>query len=227
MWYKLTWMYIGQDKIRPSGWGWWQPWADTIAYYPLTTASTVNDESWNSHTMSQYWGTFWTYWWVDCLSLSSSNYLSCTISQLPQWNNPITISCWCWINDISWEQWIFWYGRNGRHRSFQFAYHTDYFWVRTYQDDCVISSYSSYTWKWIYITWTSDWSSVKFYINWQLQQTASHSQDMQDTTLYIWKWIVNYWMTWYISNCIVENVAWTQQEISDYYDITKAKYWIS
>ena len=32
---------------------------------------------------------------------------------------------------------------------------------------------------------------------------------------------------WGMSNVIVENKTWTQQEISDYFDSTKSLYWIS
>lgn len=66
-----TGIYCGSRKLRPDGWwGWWTPWANTVAYYPLNSTSQWNDmkgmgTAYNlatSHTAP----TYWTYQWVDC-----------------------------------------------------------------------------------------------------------------------------------------------------------------
>lgn len=69
MGYKLTWMYIGQDKIRPSG---WQPWANTVVYYPLT--EDILDHSWNSYNLTAYGGNNYSFTtnsqWLACINLN-------------------------------------------------------------------------------------------------------------------------------------------------------------
>jgi hypothetical protein len=43
-------------------------------------------------------------------------------------------------------------------------------------------------------------------------------------------WRQNSWTNyfqWNLSNCILEDRVWTAEEISDYYNSTKANYWIS
>lgn len=77
MGYKLTWMYIGQDKIRPT---WWSPNSNTVAYRPLT--NDLNDIV-GGHNLTSNWSdySFTTdSQWKNCLALnlgstSSTTYL--------------------------------------------------------------------------------------------------------------------------------------------------------
>ena len=62
----------------------WKPWANTIAYYPLTSVSTVNDMSGNNKTLTNYNNVqFWTYNGVDCCYCNGTNRL---------WNTSISTS---------------------------------------------------------------------------------------------------------------------------------------
>lgn len=71
MGYKLTWMYIRpngtEQKIRPSG---WQPWANTIAYRPLT--DNLNDVAW-WYNLTPNWSDYsftTNSQWEKCLALN-------------------------------------------------------------------------------------------------------------------------------------------------------------
>jgi hypothetical protein len=45
MWYKINWIYVWNQKVRPSGWGGWQPWANTLFYYKFEN-SLLNEVTW-------------------------------------------------------------------------------------------------------------------------------------------------------------------------------------
>ena len=43
----------------------WQPWANTLCYYPFDT--DYSDQSWNGYNLTNRWATtIWTKWGVDC-----------------------------------------------------------------------------------------------------------------------------------------------------------------
>ena len=76
----------------------YNPWSNTLAYYPLTSTTTVNDMSWNNHHLTNAWKVnFWGYWGVDCAYFSS--WQNSWLSWLYRLNDQIaydgmTISAW-------------------------------------------------------------------------------------------------------------------------------------
>lgn len=231
MGYKLTWMYIWQQKIRPKG---WKPWVNTIAYYPLDSTNTVDDLSWNNLTLTGWWTyQFWTYGWVDCCSISNG-YFTANHS----WSWDITILAWCnqqWqpANDTGVIAMTYdtghpvsqiWYNKESNRPN----YDPDG-WIYGYAERWGLdytTNYHNSTNQWYLVACTRDWSSINLYINWVLEKTWTISS---------WTWAYSQLgvsrdirsMVWYVSNVIFEDKIRTAQEISDYYNQTKWNYWIS
>lgn len=80
-------------KGSGGGWGWWQPWAKTIAYYPLTT--NANDTSWNNNDLT-----------ADSSITYSSNWAYMPNSNYTWMTTPFTRSV-SWTTTISmWRKWL-------------------------------------------------------------------------------------------------------------------------
>ena len=218
--------YCDAVSVTPSQW--WQPWPNTVAYYPLTSVSTVNDMSWNSHTLTNSNVTFGVNQWVDCAVSSGSNYLYANITSIPLWSSARTMSVWVYINSMtnSAEYNTIGYGTNGAHESFQ-LYQSGYnnISLRLYYDDALASWNSDWYQNWINIMATYDGSTARLYVNWEQKATSNVSLSTSWSTFYIWKHFVPNGTNWYISEVIIEDKCWTAQDISNYYDQTKWDYW--
>ena len=222
------------------GWEWsWKPWANTIAYYPLTSSTTVNDMKWSgtAYNLTSKWTspTFWTYWWVSCAYFSSSWMLynnSWTWTAL--WNYTISIwynktdnppqdngsICWLWVWWINFGYAVALYWKT-RPTSTQWVY-----WFHNATSQSYVWPYSISWWTNIVIV--ANWSSWKLYINW-VQQWS---------TFTIWSSTPNYIaisryqsgdtldrsIRWYMSEFIMENKVRTADEVAKYYNSTKANY---
>lgn len=241
MWYKLKRIMIrpnGVEKqVRPSG---WQPWANTIAYYPLTSISTVNDMkgSWVAYDLTNNGDvTFWTYDWIDCAKFWWTQNTSCLYynSSLFTWSAEFTVNIWhkqlstySWSHNnilgvwtYLWTNWfIEWVKTNNSHL---------FVWWWTNDRD---TWYVMPVWTWQNIVYTHKNWNIKVYVDGVLKYTGTVSFTIWNWKTILWWWIIS-WdvsvdnMQWYLSNVIFESVEWTAQEIADYYDRTKANYWIS
>lgn len=232
--YYLNWELYG---IKFGG-EWWQPWANTLAYYPLTSVSTTSDLSWNNYDLTNDWNTqFWTYAGVDCAYINFNWRTALSNSTLwgQIWTNaPFTYSAWVnsmYVNSergilSCYKSWAwdedraitimndgkirFYINSGGAH----FAY---------------TSSISANTWY--YIVGTLDWTDMKVYLNAVLSETTAswYTTDTSSMAFAIWTKHPSQSnaFEWYVSDVIIENKARTAQEIEDYYNQTKFLYWIS
>ena len=239
MGYKLTWVYIRpngtEQKIRPE---WWQPWANTIAYYPLTSVTTTSDMkgSWTAYDLTNYNVSFTTYQWVDCwVFYGNTNYESWLYNQTApartSWN--YTFLCWFYVGTDTMTyntrvQWFYGYPCS--------VYNLGgYYWINN-ADAWSPRAQITNTSQWNLWTITWEWSAVKVYLNWSLEYTWTDSEYSNrfwgtHPWIVIW-WSDNPWssadkFSWWISEVIYENKVRTAQEIADYYNQTKANYWIS
>lgn len=224
-----------EKQIRPA---WWQPWANTIAYYPLNNTTTVNDLSGNNRNLTNNWVVFWTYNGVNCAyfnwsgaNLRANNVMSIT-------TNIITLSMW--VNK----------DRNSNNEIFQEIMDNGI-------NDIQIPSLNGWTWAvgfsayfgstsnqtagysvtwvnngiWRHIVFVWDGSSLKLYQNCQelpityVRQNIAGLLSATYTTLILW-WRDGVFAKWYISEAIFENKARTEQERLDYYNQTKWNYWL-
>lgn len=243
--YYLNWEEYG---IK-FGWGWWQPWANTLAYYKLDEDG--NDYSGNSYDM--------TTWATSYETLSSwikvGRFNSSTVVGLPwnvnynywldiMWNNtnPFTYSFYARaITFPSWQLYVMYVQWQGPY------YAT---WINLYSNKVNIwlwnGAWSDYAFKefsttvstdtWYHFVFTYNYNSwspyVKCYQNWTLLNTIStnawtnwYSLDNRS-----WMWYANGWANNQVvdlSEFIIEDKEWTADEISDYFDQTKSLYGIS
>lgn len=205
-----------------------EPWANTIAYYPLNSTTTNTDQSWHWNTLTNQWAVFWTYGGVNCANTTGKS-LYWGITNLPTWNSARTISVWANAQASSSWMAIYWYGNNSTHKRCV-AYRTTSSWWAIYfshYNDDIVTSVAMNTNKWYLLTYTYDGTTAKWYINWALAWSVSISLNTASSNLVIsWWGAGNETFTGYISEFILENKARTADEISKYYNWTKANYWL-
>ena len=239
MWYKLTWIYVWQDKVRPSG---WKPNANTLLYLPLE--SDIKDYSWNNRDVSSNnWMTQSTQKWVDCYYVANSWWISLSTSAsswLKSGWNYFTLLCWVYRpTNPSWSNRSFleFAVRNAIYKSVSIVSWSSQ--IRTAFNQTWTNT-GLYTWNsdWCLISLTIDNWTQTIYLNdgtssyswsdnnWWWGSWSSSSQ--QGCNLFAPRnWISNWEaFNWYVSNLIMENRAWTQQEVATYYNQTKSNYWL-
>lgn len=209
-------------------WGWgWQPWANTIAYYPLE--SNVNDYSWNWYNLSPTNITYTTLSsWLKVATFNGSSSKATTSSFLNQsWD--FTTSMWFYgdnitaslavmrcnaASDSSWRVWDI---------------HKDVNRIRAIMNGGGVSTneqgFTNNTWYHMVVT--KEWTTWKIYINTVLKGTAA-SNYSGSTNMALWyiQYANDRFWKWYISKFILEDKARTAQEIADYYNQTKSNYWL-
>ena len=202
-----------------------QPWANTIAYFPLN--SDLLDASWHWYSLSATGSAaIWTIDWVNCLNCSaSSSFVSWTINWIPQWQQSRTNMCWIrWTlsgNYPWWQYWSSWIWNA------DIIYRNNTIWWSQYWE-ALNSDINATTGQWYHIAVTTSWSTAKIYVNWVLKNSSSMTINTNWTTFYLarWTWDGTYGRAYY-SKMIIENKTWSDQEIADYYNLTKWNYWIS
>lgn len=208
-----------------SGWGWWQPWANTIAWYPLNSTYTDTDQSWNWND----WTTTWTITYNTLSAkFSSGNYIDIP-TIIPYWSNPYTISVWYNTADSSWHQNVVYCQvgqgvNNTASALFVYQWHL-YYWASWVDWDITSATISNNTWYNIVITYNG--TSLWCYLNNTSKGTTNRTiSSAAPDFASIWR-SPSEPCIWNISNLIIEDRVRTAQEISDYYDLTKWDYWIS
>lgn len=200
-----------------SVWQWWEPWANTLSYLPLSTTTTTTDYGTAWWTWTQYWWTFiGNYYQVstsDRLYTTQNAYSALTEYTMMCWveigSNWFAVSSnnyWNWDNG---NILIYWGGSE------------------RYNGGLANISYSMPSWRHhVAITWQS-WI---LYVDWVQVGTNSYNIALKPYFAGInsqrsgsssYSWDAKY------SKFILENKVWTAQEISDYYNQTKGDYWIS
>lgn len=211
-----------------------EPWANTVAYYPLTSTTTVNDMSGNNRNLTNNNVVFWVYQWVNCWYFnarwSSAWYCWLYNSSFYPWGSasfPITVNLWfyaswnstyynprliwpiLWAKSL-WNIVAWWYGWNINWAPFN---------IWEWTNVCfILTDNNHYT---VYKNWVLQYENVYTDISsWNSKYLTVWTRD--DNWTQNWdKW------DWWISNIILENKARTADEVLDYYNSTKSLYWIS
>lgn len=211
----------------------WEPWENTIAYFPLTSTTTVNDMSGNNHNLTNQNVTFWTYQWVNCWYfnarwsstwycwLVNSSFYPRVSSSLPltvnvwfyaswntTYNNPRIAEPIMWAKDY-WNKIIAWWYNNGNINWAPFN-----------------------IWEWTNVCFIlTDSNHYTVYKNWVQQYADVYTASLVSSSRYFTMWTrsdnwTQYWdkWDWWISNFILENKARTAQEVLEYYNLTKSTY---
>lgn len=223
MWNKIQRIYVGSNLVRPS----WKPSSSTLAYYPLTSTTTVNDQSGNNRNLTNANVTFGSYKGVNCAYFNgSSSALYATMPSNPQ---ALTLSWWMYFvwnwrsaesyNGHFWRWWSnFWpYVSNESNKKFVCSP----WWIGTYYLT------SDTVWKYVTVTFNGS-NTVKLYVNWVLDWTNSSASVPSWTAFAIGSNYNHNWNRWKwgVSEFIVENKVRTAQEIANYYNQTKWNYWL-
>lgn len=224
--------YIGRWK--------WSPNANTVAYRPLNSTTTVNDQSWNSYNLTQTWGSFGTYNGVDCFynGNSTAGYFDLTSwANIPTGNADRTILMWAYPTgyNSSYSRYFIDYGGSSAGTAVYVDINTSWKPYASIYSTGITGSNAMSTSSWSLLTFTSTGNTFNFYVNWAsiwssswtINTTAISSSYplrlMRQNTASS----SNYQVRGYISEVIIENKTRTADEIANYYNQTKANYWIS
>ena len=216
MWYKLKRILIHpgwvEKQVRPSG---WKPWSNTIAYFPFK--DDTSDASGHWYTLDKSWSkqTIW-YDFTSTVSIGNSFPYS-TVK---------TSMCWCKLAQFA---------RGWAHQAW---------FLRTQPWSYLVSDQSRLNW-WFYayvngsnkyaaaprtmntrmhLVITVVWADLVCYKDWvQYTVTGWAWQGWYNRLLYL---ASNCSWTFCVSDAIFEDKVWTQGEITDYYNSTKANYWL-
>jgi len=225
----------------------WKPWANTIAYYPLTSTSTTSDMSWNWYTLSKSWSgntAFWNYWWISCLYIEKSATYYSAITTVSA-SGGLTMNIWYYsLNTPQYDNaGIIWTNNtnpvttndnrcvsiihaNGRPNN--------KYWIVWYVDDSLnttttTTTYNITNWSWHNLCFTFVGTTWILYVDWvQIWTLTKTMWYDQQNYLCISKKTKDYdrSIRWYVSNAIFESKTRTVQEVSDYYNKTKSNYWL-
>ena len=225
----------------PEQW-WWQPWADVFFWLPLK--SDVKDYSWNNRDWILTWS--WTYE-NNWLTLTKGNYITC-VSPQPQSNFTISIYLkingtiawwyynryyyhfywwwWEWNSSASWTSIMYYFNNWTSYGDPLFLLSNCVWWTEIGNRYSVNTS--EWLWRWYNIITTRDNWTQKTYINWVLYNSYTWaSRWITSYPLYInnmsdWWW--NDVAAW---DVILATSTRSQSYITDYFNQTKADYWIS
>lgn len=209
---------------------WWQPWANTVAYYPLDSVNQLSDLSWNQNTLTKEWTVTFT---DNYASFSTSGRLNTPINSTSTdqtvifwmmhesgtWSEQVPIAKW-WTNYNNYRWWFY----NNNNWDLKVQINNNWIGVSTLTAD-----------TWYMIVQTTSWAGTancnfKVYVNWNTTPLVNQTAPLyNDSSTYIRMWWrpTQYNFRWKLSWIIIEDRIWTAQERLDYYNQTKSLYWIS
>lgn len=217
-------------EFGAGGGGGWQPWANTIAYYPLDSVNQLSDLSWNQNTLTKDWTVTFT---DNYASFSADGRLNTPINSTPT-NQTLIFwmmhESWAWNEQVPIAKW----GSNLNNHRWWFYKDSD--WNLNVQINEAWTNVTTLTTNtWYMVVQTTEWvwtanCNFKVYINWNTTPVVIQTAPLyNDSNTYICMWWrhTQYNFRWKLSWIIIEDKARTSQEISDYFNQTKSLYWIS
>ena len=222
---------------------WWTPWANTVAYYPLTSITTVNDMSGNNRNLTNSNVSFWTQFGVDCAYISwnadsyhsVTKYLYWNITWLPTWSSARTYSFWIYndnasvpsaADDVYIFQWItstnrmvfvnWWWVDSSSGLAISQRWSSWYFWASIRKQRCYnVITYEGARFEW-YVKWVSRWTWTYTINTWSNKFSIFWASENPAWNAF----------NWWMSRLILEDRARTAGEVAAYYYQTKSNYWL-
>jgi hypothetical protein len=202
----------------------WQPWTNTMIYYPFRW--DISDHSGNNRNATASWTVVYQTNYIDLSNASLA-------FPLLTYSCPFTVSIW--YNLFS-----------ERSADYRFVY-----WISGSNIISNIMIWHKYNWGYVVQTdkpsfkdlqlWTQSPVSARY--DWVWHNVIS-SFSTSGTSFYkdgVLLWTNTWWtgsdtavgsdinssMQWmYCWEFIIDGTAWTQQEVTDYYNLTKSNYWL-
>ena len=219
MWYKVKRIMVWEKQVRPYK---FNPTSNTIAYFPFENDTLDHSGNWVSLSIS--WSfTKWTLWYVFS---SSTSWQGVTFTN---WN---VAYMWLWfkINSTSNNTTVLNYAKR---------------WYMAYQPthndsnlnnkivNFTSSSYAiwgSIAWftyqQWHHLAFLYDGTKLKVAKDWVLQDFYNGTWYNFGNGITICSCGFSWNINTNVSDVIVENRAWTADEILNYYKHTKSQYWL-
>lgn len=219
------WEYLG-------AWSW-----TTKGLYHLNWDSTDSSGNWYNWTdtdITYVLGKLWS--WAASWNWTSARILISSNLWIDWWNSTFNIriklnseiSTWEWLflhqsNNTSKVDFMIKYQYNSWTRRIQFVRNRWGIATNTYDYNITL-----WTSNWYNIIWTYDWSNIKLYVDWAfIWQTACS-----------WNWAVTannsvallsynsttWWANAIIDEVIIENRAWTAEEVRRYYTYSRGMF---
>lgn len=248
-------VFLWDTQVRPSWGGWWQPWANTLAYLPLEW--DVLDHSGNGrHWQWKAWtgagtpsyATLPSWKVVAKINWDWGTGNSSNVSIVVPYCRPKTVSvrmykCTTnetWFNEQDAGAWKYFMGEKDSDGwdwwAFRLTWNYSWYpycWFQNWGWDNKVFSQHTYIWHRQHLVATYDGTKTKYYINKQFQWELNMPILVNDN-LFMWTAPFEYSSPypevrffWYFSEAILEDVYWATTDIENYYDQTKADYWIS
>lgn len=238
-------VFLWDTQVRPSGWGWWQPWANTLLYLPLE--SNFVDQSWQATTrvFTTSSVSYTTVGGVSSVHIGSSWWAKLTTPYPLQPDNtkPISASIWLYITAAYAPRRMMWdiAARNWNRQQFCIIKNTTTARLNVY-DDHTDSNYATLEAPLTinqrnHLAYTITSSESKLYLNWQLADSWAwnpkpwwlwpYSRDKSQSILCNRSSGYTDWLNWNAREIIMEEVVWSAQDVLNYYNQTKWDFWIS
>jgi len=233
-----NWIYIKNQSIGHvyiweynEGGGWWQPSSVTLLYLPLNSTNTYTDQSGKNIGTTNTGTIFWTYQWVDCGYFDGYSHIQ--VNPFAQ-TLPLTVLAWTYstwdVRDYE-RDWKIYDARDGN-SYFLMVYGIEWWTGYFAQANGYASSRQNIPNQWVLNVMRITSTGLR-HDEYNLNGTGSGSSSVGSissfTPTYVNIW--NEWNNWAnrffiggISELIVENKEWSNQEIEDYFDVTKANY---
>lgn len=227
-------VYLWTNQVRPKA---RNPWANTLVYYKFDNQTLLNsatgtvDATWHSWA-----GSYWTgYKWVGYAANIASGWAIDLTKHLPQWNFTLTFCMklnsfppWSWnLRWIFGNEWVV-----GGKNHIQFTSDWKFEYVQYATDwspspsviDSNSLSLSANTWY--VVSLVRSGNVVKIFIDWTLRKQGNdynYNYTTQTATCWLWACYdaTNRKLNGYLDSVIIENKAWTDSEVVDYYNLIK------
>lgn len=213
---KNEWGVLTEHKIRPAD-TWWQPWANTVAYFPL---KTDQNDVMNNAAIPITW-TSKSIWYEfagsDSTKISNKTWWTKNINTVrfaSFWIKPESKTSWVVAKFLQVPVWNVSYNRwhSAPSAAEKFA---AFNWSQWF----LSGAYSFTAWNWYHIAMWNNGTQTLAYVNtvkvWELNMTPA-----TDLAYFANK------ITAVFSEIIFEDNVWSWQEIIDYYNATKSIYWL-
>lgn len=205
----------------------WNPWANTILYMPFET--DLLDHSGNniSFTNTNVTLVNQTAYFNGSAKLVNSNFTS-YLSAVP-----FTLSFWIKQPSIVNDGWLIvsnkkvsgsWYWWDLQNISWKIRVESVWWGTNIFSN-----TLSTNTWYLVTVVFSS--SNKYLYMNGSLLTSWTSTINSFRDEFRIWvndadSWMTPVYINGYMSDLIMEKVAWTQQQVTDYYNLVKSNYWL-